>query len=196
MRHVARVEIRFRPGAAGVFPLGLGGQTITVGREITNDARTAAAVTGVKSLLPRQFIAELHRVVPAHIFDGQVRAFEFTGIAAHHGLVLLLRHFGAGHQKGPRNGHVVDGLFIRPSVRVIGDIAHAESPGGDERHQFRIVCVSIRRDGKLVVLIRTPRCNEDQQYCERDVLCFHCFGSPTKKSKKEQSVKEQRAKGN
>jgi hypothetical protein len=87
MPHVGRVKIRFRTRAAGVFPFRFGGQTVAVGREIAGDARIAAAVAELQPLLAREFVAELHRVLPGHLLDGQVRAFEIAWIAPHHGFV-------------------------------------------------------------------------------------------------------------
>ena len=91
------ISVGARP--AGIFPLGLGRQAVTV-----------SIVALVQS--PDEFLG----VVPGYKLHRKIIPFVVRGFFAHDGLPLPGRHFVTPDQKSFGNGYLMGGLLVVPSI--------------------------------------------------------------------------------
>ena len=113
-------------GPTGVFPLGFGGQSISVGGEVASPG--LRVVARPQPFGRRPPIAEHDRLAPSHALDRILRPHAPRRIRAHDLLVERLRHFMLVDVKGG-NRDLADRRGIDRGLA-----AHREFPGGNQHH--------------------------------------------------------------
>ena len=110
-------------GAAGVFPLGFGGQ----------GEFPALGKQGFLARLGGELGAEVECFLPTDVFHRVHRAAEFAGVVLHHQQPLGLGDFGAREQE-TAGDLGINPLFVGAAAGFVGRAAHAEAARLHRQH--------------------------------------------------------------
>ncbi len=146
-----------RAGAAGVFPLGLGGQAEAVGLAAPGDRALLQDVGGLEAQLLGQPVAEADRIPPGERLGGAA-VLEVGEVGRHVGhdrAPQALGDLGGREQIAARDGHPVHGPLVAASARLVRRAPHVESAGGHGDHggeqtpqRGLVDAIGQRRDGE------------------------------------------------